>query len=95
MDHVRVQCRHWWHSAGCWQVHSEVSAVTGGDARSCCQRDLVGVDLRRMNRRGTKLTGWMQSGELERKAAGNADWLARLRGKDRESKSLKWVKVRK
>ena len=26
----------------------------------------------------------MQSSELQRRAAGNADWLARLRGKDRE-----------
>ena len=30
---------------------------------------------------GAKTTGWMQSCELQRRAAGNADWLARLRGK--------------
>ena len=45
----------------------------------------LGVDLRRG---GTKLTGWMQSGELQRRAAGNADWLARLRGKGREGWSV-------
>ena len=37
------------------------------------------VDLRR-GRRRVKITGWMQSGELQRRAAGNGDWLARLRG---------------
>ena len=35
-----------------------------------------------------KITGWMQSGELQRRAAGNGDWLARLRGKGREGWSL-------
>ena len=40
----------------------------------------LGVDLRR-GRGGVKVTGWMQSGELQRRAAGNADWLARLRGR--------------
>ena len=35
-----------------------------------------------------KITGWMQSGELQRRAAGSADWLARLRGKGREGWSV-------
>jgi hypothetical protein len=47
----------------------------------------LGVDLRR-GRGGVKITGWMQSGELQRRAAGNADWLARLRGKGREGWSV-------
>ena len=40
----------------------------------------LGVDLRRG---GANITGWMQSGELQRRAAGDIDggWLARLRGK--------------
>ena len=38
----------------------------------------LGVDLRR-GRGGVEITGWMQSGERQRRAAGNADWLARLR----------------
>ena len=45
----------------------------------------LGVELRRG---GAKITGWMQSGELQRRAAGNADWLARLRGKGREGWSV-------
>ena len=32
---------------------------------------------------GDKITGWMQSSELQRRAAGNAVWLERLRGKAR------------
>ena len=46
----------------------------------------LGVDLRtiRRGRGGVKIIGWMQSGELQRRAAGNADWLARLRGKGGE-----------
>ena len=39
-------------------------------------------------RGGVKITGWMQSGELQRRAAGSADWLARLRGKGREGWSV-------
>ena len=35
-----------------------------------------------------KITGWMQSGELQRRAAGIADWLARLRGEGREGWSV-------
>ena len=35
-----------------------------------------------------KVTGWMQSGELQRRAAGRADWLTRLRGKDRKGWSV-------
>ena len=30
-----------------------------------------------------KITGWMHSGELQRRAAGDAGWLARLRGRGR------------
>ena len=37
---------------------------------------------------GKKVTGWMQSSELKRRAAGNVDWLARLRGKAREGWSV-------
>ena len=47
----------------------------------------LGVDLRR-GRGRVKITGWMQSGELQRRAAGNGDWLARLRGKSREGWSV-------
>ena len=32
---------------------------------------------------GEKITGWMQSCELQRRVAGDGDWLARLRGKSR------------
>ena len=39
----------------------------------------LGVDLHRGGG-GEKFTGWMHSGELQRRAAGDADWLARLRG---------------
>ena len=42
----------------------------------------LGVDLCR-GTGGVNATGWMQSGELQRRAAGRADWLARLRGKGR------------
>ena len=53
----------------------------------------LGVDLLRGG--GTaKLTGWMHSGELQRRAAGDADWLARLRGRAREGWSVEdhsWV----
>jgi hypothetical protein len=35
-----------------------------------------------------KAKGWMQSSELQRRAAGDADWLARLRGKGREGWSV-------
>ena len=39
----------------------------------------LGVDLQRG---GTNITGWMQSGGLQRRVpvAGGGDWLARLRG---------------
>ena len=47
----------------------------------------LAVDLRR-GKGGEKTTGWMQSSELQRRAAGNADWLARLRGKAREGWSV-------
>ena len=43
----------------------------------------LGVDLLRRGGRG-KVTGWMQSAELQERVAGNDDWLARLRGKGRE-----------
>ena len=51
----------------------------------------LGVDLRRGE---VKNTGWMQSGELQRRVAGDGDWLARLRGKSREGWSVEghcWV----
>ena len=47
----------------------------------------LGVDLHRGGGRG-KVTGWMQSCELQRRAAGNADWLGRLRGKAKEGWSV-------
>jgi hypothetical protein len=53
----------------------------------------LGVDLLRGGS-GTKVTGWMHSGELQRRAAGDADWLARLRGRAREGWSVEdhsWV----
>ena len=45
---------------------------------------------------GVKITGWMQSGELQRGVVGDSDWLAiaRLRGKSREGWSVEehcWV----
>ena len=43
----------------------------------------LGVDLLRGGGK-TKVTGRMQSVELQRRAAGDADWLARLRGRGRE-----------
>ena len=51
----------------------------------------MGVDLRRG---GANITGWMQSGELQRRVAGDGDWLARLRGRSREGWSVEehsWV----
>ena len=45
------------------------------------------VGLRR-GKGGEKVTGWMQSSELQRRAAGNAVWLERLRGKAREGGSV-------
>ena len=36
-----------------------------------------------MRRGVAKITGWMQSSGLQRRAAGNGDWLARLRGERR------------
>ena len=53
----------------------------------------LGVDLLRGGS-GVKVTGWMHSGELQRRAAGDADWLARLRGRAREGWSVEdhsWV----
>ena len=53
----------------------------------------LGVDLLRGGG-GEKFTGWMHSGELQRRAAGDADWLARLRGRAREGWSVEdhsWV----
>ena len=44
--------------------------------------------------RGANITGWMQSGELQRRVASDGDWLARLRGKGREGWSVEehsWV----
>ena len=43
----------------------------------------LGVNLHRAGGKG-KVTGWMKSSELQRRAAGNADWPGRLRGKARE-----------
>ena len=53
----------------------------------------LGVDLLRGGS-GVKVTGWMHSGELQRRAAGDAGWLARLRGRAREGWSVEdhsWV----
>ena len=53
----------------------------------------LGVDLLRGGG-GGKVTGWMQSCELQERTAGDADWLARLRGKGREGWSVEdhsWV----
>ena len=53
----------------------------------------LGVDLLRGGGR-EKITGWMHSGELQRRAAGDAGWLARLRGRGREGWSVEdhsWV----
>ena len=53
----------------------------------------LGVDLLRGGGR-ERITGWMHSGELQRRTAGDADWLARLRGRAREGWSVEdhsWV----
>ena len=53
----------------------------------------LGVDLLRGGG-GGKVTGWMQSSELQERTAGDADWLARLRGRGREGWSVEdhsWV----
>ena len=47
----------------------------------------LAVDLR-VGKWGEKVTGWMQSSELQRRAACDADWLARLRDKAREGWSV-------
>ena len=47
----------------------------------------LGVDLCK-GRGGVKVIGWMQSGELQGRAAGRADWLARLRGKGKDGWSV-------
>ena len=47
----------------------------------------LAVDLRR-EKGGEKVTGWMQISELQRRAAGNTDWLARLKGKAGEGWSV-------
>ena len=41
----------------------------------------LGVDL---HRRGAAITGWMQSGELQRRVAADGGWLARRRGRSKE-----------
>jgi hypothetical protein len=53
----------------------------------------LGVDLLRGGK-GGKVTGWMQSSRLQEKVAGDAGWLARLRGRGREGWSVEdhsWV----
>ena len=53
----------------------------------------LGVGLCRGSR-GVKIIGWIQSGELQRRVAGDADWLARLRGRGRGGCSVEdhsWV----
>jgi hypothetical protein len=53
----------------------------------------LGVDLLRGDKGGV-VTGWMQSSRLQEKVAGDADWLARLRGRGREGWSVEdhsWV----
>ena len=46
----------------------------------------LGVHLRRG---GVKITGWMQSGKLQRRVAGDGDWLARLRPEGKEQGRVK------
>ena len=56
----------------------------------------LGVALHRAGGRG-QVTGWMESSELQRRAAGDADGLARLRGGAREGWSVeecRWVSSR-
>ena len=49
----------------------------------------LGVDLLRgSGGGGGKVTGWMQSCELQERAAGDAHWLARLRGRGKEGWSV-------
>jgi hypothetical protein len=52
-----------------------------------CKDIWLAVGLRK-GKGGEKVTGWMQSSELQRRAVGNAVWLARLRGKAREGWSV-------
>jgi hypothetical protein len=54
----------------------------------------LGVDLLRGGS-GVKVTGWIHSGELQMRAAGDGGWLARLRGRGREGWSVEdrsWVR---
>ena len=77
--------------AGRYTVKAVQSQVT---LQGIAGREIwLGVDLLRGGGR-TKVTGWMQSGELQRRAAGDTDWLARLRGRRREGWSVEdrsWV----
>ena len=51
----------------------------------------LGVDLLRgRGRVKVTATGWMQSGELQRRAVGNAGWLARLRGRAGKAGVCTW-----
>ena len=40
-------------------------------------------------RGGAAVTGWMLSGELQRRVSCDGDWLTRLRGKNKEGWSVK------
>ena len=77
--------------AGSYIVKAVQSQVTLQGAAG--RETWLGVDLLRGGGRA-KFTGWMHSGELQRRAAGDADWLARLRGRGNEGWSVEdhsWV----
>ena len=75
--------------AGSYVVRAvQTQVVPQGAAR----REIwLGVDLLRG---GATTTGWVQSGELQRRVAGDGDWLTRLRGEGRGGWSVEehsWV----
>ena len=77
--------------AGRYTVKAVQSQVTLQGAAG--RETWLGVDLLRGGGRA-KFTGWMHSGELQRRAAGDAGWLARLRGRGKEGWSVEdhsWV----
>ena len=71
--------------AGRYTVKAVQSQVTLQGAAG--RETWLGVNLLRGGGR-TKFTGWIHSGELQRRAAGDAGWLARLRGRGKEGWSV-------
>jgi len=78
-------------AAGSYSVQAVKTQVTLQGTAG--RKTWLGVDLLREGG-GGRVTRWMQSSELQRRAAGSAGWLARLRGRGREEWSVEdhsWV----